>query len=549
MLFKKQKPYREVGTITKKLGMRRIYFGDRRYEWLNSNERFLFAPNSGLNQHICIIGTSGSGKSNACKVIAKSIVGQGIKLAILDPHGEYTAFAESIGASIYDASKSSINVFELDGMSEREKASELLAMLKRTFRIGDVQGYTLHNCLMYTYRICRQKNQTPNIKSLLFTIKVFYNKADLKEKRILQSLEKRLSILDTERSPNSCSIEKILSENSVIVLQNLHNPESQSIYIEGFLRKIYANMLSMKKGDGPRFYAIIDEAAKIRESDILAKIAAEGRKYGFGVIALSQRAKEMDKGLRANSAMFLSFYQREPEELNYIANYIAGGTEGSRFIEVKKALRTLQRGNAVILDSSRKDPIIVRFDGSASRKESAIDKIISISRGAISENEIMEMLKGAGYGAKEAEGSIRAALCQKMLFCFELKDCGDYSGKWYVRSLRNSAEHDVSVNVIARKLTDNGIACTVYNSTNGPDIIIGSNDAAIEYETGSKAHAATADMISRRKAIYKNVLIVTGAGRDLAYSGLAGSLSINKMLLMDAVQIGSITGQKIRTTP
>ena len=77
----------------------------------------------------------------------------------------------------------------------------------------------------------------------------------------------------------------------------------------------------------------------MKGSDILAKIAAEGRKYGFGIIALSQRAKEMDKGLRANSAMFISFYQREPEELNYIANYVAGGVEGSRFAEVKKAFQ------------------------------------------------------------------------------------------------------------------------------------------------------------------------------------------------------------------
>ena len=37
----------------------------------------------------------------------------------------------------------------------------------------------------------------------------FCNKADPKEKRILESLEKRLSLLDTDRFPNSCSIEQI----------------------------------------------------------------------------------------------------------------------------------------------------------------------------------------------------------------------------------------------------------------------------------------------------------------------------------------------------
>ena len=211
MIFKKQKPYCEVGTITNRLGMRTIYIGERRWEWLRAKERLIFSPSSGLNQHICIIGTSGSGKSNACRTIAKAIARQGIRFAILDPHGEYASFAQSLGASIYDASRSGINIFELDGMSEREKANELVSMFKRTFRIVEVQGYTLHKCLMYTYRICRKKEQKPNLKGLLFTIKVFYNKADPKEKRILESLEKRLSLLDTDRFPNSCSIEQILS--------------------------------------------------------------------------------------------------------------------------------------------------------------------------------------------------------------------------------------------------------------------------------------------------------------------------------------------------
>ena len=540
MLFKKQKPYCEVGTITKKLGMRSIYFGERRWEWLNSRERFSFIPNNGLNQHICIIGTSGSGKSNACKVIARSIATQGIKFAVLDPHGEYVSFAQSMGASIYDASKNGINIFELDGMSEREKASELVAMMKRTFRLGEVQGYTLNKCLMYMYRKCSEKGTTPSIKGLLFTMKVFINKADLKEKRILEGLEKRISILDTERFPDNCSIEKILSENSVIVLHNLHTPEAQSVYIEGFLRKVYANMLSMKKDNGTRFYAVIDEAAKVRGSDILARIAAEGRKYGFGIIALSQTAKEMDKGLRANSAIFASFYQREPEELNYIANFISGGAEGSRFAEVKKALRMLQRGSAIIQDSSRREPVIVRFDEARDAAGSATDLIITLRKPAINHNELVDLLCTSGYSIKEAENAIKTAISNRIIFGYNLTDCGNYSGTWYIKALRNSAEHDVSVNVIARKLQDNRISGRIYNSTNGPDIVIGNNSAAVEYETGSKGTASTKEMVERRKNAYKKVFIVTTQMNKARYVSIAQTFSINELLSMDKGQLQEI---------
>jgi len=544
MLFKKQNPYCEVGTITKKLGMRRIYFGERRWEWLNSRERFSFIPNNGLNQHICMIGTSGSGKSNACKIIARSIARRGIKLAVLDPHGEYSSFAQSIGASIYDASRNGINIFELDGMSEKEKASELVAMLKRTFRLGEVQGYTLYKCLMYMYRICLQKNTSPSIKSLLFTMSVFIKNADIKERRILESLEKRISILDAERFTNSCSMDKILSENSIMVMQNLHTPEAQSVYIEGFLRKVYANMLSMKKDNYPRFYAIIDEAAKVRGSDILARIAAEGRKYGFGIIALSQTAKEMDKGLRANSAIFASFYQREPEELNYISNFISGGAEGSRFAEVKKGLRGLGKGHAVVLDSSRKEPMIVKFDYAKDANDGAMNIILSAKKAAVSKDEFIRLFHDGGYGKEACDDAISTAVRNRILFGFSLEGCGGYSGTWYVKAIRNSAEHDVSVNVIARKLQENGIPCVVYNSTNGPDIVIGSNYAAVEYETGLKDMQSTKEMVERRKTAYKKTFIITNQGSKSKYCGFPQVFSINEFLSMDREQLQGATGMR-----
>ena len=296
----------------------------------------------------------------------------------------------------------------------------------------------------------------------------------------------------------------------------------------------------MKKENKPRFYAIIDEAAKVKGSDILAKIAAEGRKYGFGIIALSQRAKEMDKGLRANSAMFISFYQREPEELNYIANYVAGGVEGSRFAEVKKALRSLQRGSAIILDSYRKEPMIVRFDESESARPSAIDTIIAEQKPVLNKKELKESMQRSGHNERESEQAIADAMRNRLLFGYELRDCGSYSGIWYIKSIRNSAEHDVSVNVIARKLQESVISCTVYNSSNGPDIATAGNQTAIEYETGSKAPEATVEMIARRRALYKNILIITTQKNISVYSGIARTVTINELLQMNKEELRSI---------
>ncbi len=537
MIFKKREPYLEVGTITARLGMKRFYFGDSRWEWLRTKKRFLFRPYLSLNPHVCMIGTSGSGKSNACKLLVKALIAKGAKVSILDPHGEYSEFAYATNFSIYDASRSSINAFELDGLSEREKAGELLSMFKRTFKMGDVQGYTLYKCILYTYKVCKDNNRVPNIKGLLFTIKVFMRNADPKELSVLRSLENRLSMLDTEGFSGSCPIEKILSENSVIVLSNLHIPEAQSIYMESFLRKIYTKMLSMRKSGSPKFYVVIDEAAKIRGSDILSRIAAEGRKYGFGIIALSQRAKEMDSGLRSNSALFASFYQREPEELNYTANYISGGNEGFRFMEVKKALRNLQRGSAVILESSRKEPLIVGFDAASESIEGPVSAILSMGPDAARHDDLMSKTLALGIKGDHAEEFLARAVEKGLVASHALQDCGAYSGTWYMRSVRNTPEHDISLSIISRKLSESGIRNRIYNSTNGPDIIACGN-IAIEYETGSKSVESTAAMIKRRTMYAKCIIIASSANSGL-YSSIAQSFSINEFMKMNDEELRS----------
>ena len=150
-------------------------------------------------------------------------------------------------------------------------------------------------------------------------------------------------------------------------------------------------------------------------------------------------------------------------------------------------------------------------------------------------------MKHAGHDEREAEQAIADAMRNRLLFGYELRECGSYSGTWYMKSIRNSAEHDISVNVIARKLQESGISCTVYNSSNGPDIAVANNQTAIEYETGSKAIEVTAEMIERRKALYKNILIVTTQRCVPTYSGIAKTVEINKLLQTDKEELRSIT--------
>ncbi len=95
-------------------------------------------------------------------------------------------------------------------------------------------------------------------------------------------------------------------------------------------QEAYTAALTSGKSLG-RFYIVVDEAEKLEDSPTVARLVAEGRKYGIGVIAISQRAKALDKEIRSNAATIIAFGQREPEEQNYVANLIAGGNEYTGF--------------------------------------------------------------------------------------------------------------------------------------------------------------------------------------------------------------------------
>ncbi len=495
-----------IGNVEREMKFGAISLGENKWRWRRRYfSQFRIEPHLWINPHMVIVGGSGGGKSNACKAIARALCMQGANVAILDPHNEYLGLSGVIGAKVYDASRNGINMFDLDGMTEREKASEITGMLKRTFRLGEVQGYMLYRCIMYAYGVLSNEGKTPNIHNLMFAIKAFKRNANAtSEKTVLESLERRMSLIDTGAFEKNAEMSKVIAGNSIFLLSRLHTPEAQSIYIEGFLRKVYSKMLSLEKTNRPRLYIIIDEAEKLGDNPIIGKIAAEGRKYGIGIIAVSQRAKLIDKDLRGNAAMLISFGIKEPEELNYVANFISGGNESGRFIEVKKALRNIARGNAVAIGANMRNPIIVRFGRCDADSESIEFKISELSRNGIRKDDLLRY-----FHSDVAAGELENMISKGELKHHEIM-CGKYSGDWYISSSHNSAEHDIAVNIISRHLLSMGIRNRIYNSAYGPDIVAFSDVGrmAIEYETGSKSIESSIKMIEGRSARYAKTIVI-----------------------------------------
>ncbi|MEM0087205.1 MAG: DUF87 domain-containing protein [Candidatus Micrarchaeaceae archaeon] len=495
-----------IGNVVKVLRLSRKH-GYVRWHWHRVFfRRINLGIGKSINPHIAIVGESGSGKSNACALIIKELP-KDANFIVIDAHNEYVEFAKELNATAYDATKNSINPFELNGMSEREAAGDLVRMFKRVFRLGDVQSYVLYKAIAYTYEISRLRGREPSIKSLLYTISVFKKNAGKSELNILQALENRLELLDTSAFVRNRNISELLHKRSIIALAKLRSNDAQAIYVESLLRRIYTAMLGIDRSSHARFYIIIEEAAKLASGSVLSRIAAEGRKYGIGVIAIAQRAKMIDAELRGNASLLIAFYQREPEEANYIANFIAGGNEQDRFIEVKKAMRRLEKGSAIIA-ASGKEPMLVKFKRFSERRDPRYS-IIEMAEHAIEEKELFGNLARMGFKEEEIMEAIEDEISGGALRRHAIEK-GAYAGAWYTSSLQNSAEHEVMVAIISKELSRLGIQNRIINTSYAPDVEAYANGKkfAFEYETGSKSLDELRAMLERRSKKYAATFVI-----------------------------------------
>jgi len=169
----------KMGKITHVLAVKRHVFSHIAYwRW---RRVFLFRSffvdlNKGINPHVVIVGQSGSGKSNACKMLLSQLAAQGSAIAIIDPHNEYVGFAKDINAKVHDAGLEAVNLLDMRG-SAKEKAGELSNMLRVRLRLGFRQYNELYKLLLYTYTICEKEAKQANMRELLYSLQVFKKNA------------------------------------------------------------------------------------------------------------------------------------------------------------------------------------------------------------------------------------------------------------------------------------------------------------------------------------------------------------------------------------
>ncbi len=272
--------------------------------------------NKVASRHLAILATTGSGKSNLLALIIKHIARLNGTLIVFDYHGEYTDLQmENV---IHVLPK--INPKDLDSdefaemINVRENAERQRTLLDQIFKYA--------------------KESQDFWQALLDQLSVIKNDESKKSKerdiasRLEEIIQRARSSLQEILDPYMEKSLDQIYEHKINIFNMLELTEKQaSIVIAYYLNEILNDRKLARKGNNkfnaPVIISIEEAHAFIssdngKASDIVAKIAREGRKFGVGLIIISQRPSKIDQDVLSQMNSLAISRIVQPKDQAYI---------------------------------------------------------------------------------------------------------------------------------------------------------------------------------------------------------------------------------------
>ena len=328
--------------------------------------------NNLVQKHCSILAKTGAGKSYTAGAILEELLDKGVPLLIIDPHGEYatlkfpnedkTASFERYGISpkgyasqitVYTPANKVLNpgadsLFRLNGINLGIKDFVQLFSEERS------QNET--GILFEAVSKLKTEKPTYAIDDIIFEVGQNKSKAKWNVINKLEAL-KETGIL----SDNATSINELIQDGraSIMDMKGV-NPDLQSMIVA----KLCGDLFNARKLNiVPPMMLVLEEAHNFCpekgfggtvSSDILRTIASEGRKFGLGLMVVSQRPARVDKNILSQCNTQIIMKVTNPNDLQAISKGLEGISS-----DVVDDIKRLSPGVAMIVSTYIERPILV----------------------------------------------------------------------------------------------------------------------------------------------------------------------------------------------
>ncbi|ADC65738.1 protein of unknown function DUF87 [Ferroglobus placidus DSM 10642] len=317
------------------------------------------------SEHMCILASTGSGKSYLAGVLAEELLKpyNSAALLIFDPHGEYHTLKEIEGLKEFSSGsyKVRVRIYDKDEIKIRLSELEYEELVNLLPELTDKQEALLNR----VYR---------DLEGKYFTsaelIEKIYDVAGESDKLTAKALEWRITryvknfeIIDDNRH---IELKELLKpgQASVLQLTELGDREQETL-VSVLLKRILNARINAEKGlKGEKLeypvFVIIEEAHRFaskeaRSYKVLRTILSEGRKFGVGVCLISQRPAKIDSDILSQCMTQVVMRIINPADQEYIRKSVE--SIGKDMIE---ELPGLTKGQALVSGVALNAPVLIR---------------------------------------------------------------------------------------------------------------------------------------------------------------------------------------------
>lgn len=340
--------------------------------------------NDMVSKHVSILAKTGGGKSYITGVLIEELLKHDVTIMIIDPHGEYSSVKDPGSDDEFNAAFGVIprgypdKVIEFSANTKINKDAKPLRFTLSNLEARDILALT---------HVKNTRQALPALKKVLEMIRA--NKPTFSLRDVIRTIEaqedsnnaqliQELNYLDEIQifAERGTKLEELVQKGKMTIL-NMKGTEPD--IAELIVNRVTTSLFEMRKINAiPPMLLVVDEAVNYCPqqgttacSKIMRTIAAEGRKFGLGMVIITQRAAKIDKNVLSQCGTQIILKITNPLDLKAVTSSVEGLTAGTT-----EEIQQLPLGIAIVCGAGLQVPLFVRVRPRESRHGGETVKII-----------------------------------------------------------------------------------------------------------------------------------------------------------------------------
>ena len=323
--------------------------------------------NALVQKHVCILSKTGGGKSYCSGALIEEMMKHKVTVCVLDPHGEYSTMKQK------GVVKKTNRDFGVTPKGYEDRIMEF-ATDTNINKGAKPLRFTLHNL------DAREILGLTNIKNVRSYLTMLRKAVEaLRETKDSYSLKDIIAVLEANAEPSSAGLIseleylneiEVFAEQGTKIDELIQKGKTTIINLRGtppdiqelIVNRVCNAMFELRKvGKIPPLMLVVEEAHNfcpqqgvVACSKVFRTIASEGRKFGLGLMIITQRPAKVDKNVLSQCNTQIILKVNNPNDLKAITSSIEGLTDG-----MEEEIQRLPIGTAIITGGGVSMPLFV----------------------------------------------------------------------------------------------------------------------------------------------------------------------------------------------